>query len=328
MALTNSQYDHFMRIYEQQQLDNENSLRARFEEVYKQIPRFHQIDRLISELSIQQARKLLDGDAQALAELKEQLRKLSSEKEALLSSYGYPADYLELQYKCPDCQDTGYVDGQKCHCFRKSIIDFLYTQSNLQEVLERENFNTLSFRYYSDRHIDPLTGRSSLESMKTAVSVCRKFTGNFATDRGNLLLCGDTGVGKTFLTHCIAKELLDQTFSVIYMTASQLFDVFAKKQFDKDINATIEYEHIYDCDLLIIDDLGTEFANTFTTSQLFVCLNERLLRGGSTVISTNLSLDDLNALYSERVFSRITSAYTVLRITGDDIRIQKKLMGN
>ena len=134
-------------------------------------------------------------------------------------------------------------------------------------------------------------------------------------------------MGKTFLTHCVAKELLDQTFSVIYFTASQLFDIFAKKQFEKDEDAARDYEHIYDCDLLIIDDLGTEFANGFTISQMFVCLNERLLRGKSTMISTNLSLDDLNNMYSERVFSRITSAYTVLRITGDDIRIQKKLMG-
>ena len=108
---------------------------------------------------------------------------------------------------------------------------------------------------------------------------------------------------------------------------SQLFDIFAKKQFEKDEDAARDYEHIYDCDLLLIDDLGTEFANGFTISQMFVCLNERLLRGKSTMISTNLSLDDLNNMYSERVFSRITSAYTVLRITGDDIRIQKKLMG-
>ena len=203
----------------------------------------------------------------------------------------------------------------------------MYTQSNLQEILQKENFNTFSMDYYSDSHTDPLTGRSSREAIQTAVRACQEFTQNFAKDGGNLLLYGDTGVGKTFLTHCVAKELLDQTFSVIYFTASQLFDIFAKKQFEKDEDAARDYEHIYDCDLLLIDDLGTEFANGFTISQMFVCLNERLLRGKSTMISTNLSLDDLNNMYSERVFSRITSAYTVLRITGDDIRIQKKLMG-
>jgi DNA replication protein DnaC len=327
VALTNSQYDYFMRTYEKRQLDNENRLRGRFDEVYKKIPRLQTLDCSISELSVRQARKLLDGDSAALTVLKDDLHLLFEEKRLLLEQAGYPEDYLELSYTCSDCKDTGYIGDEKCHCFKKAIIDFLYTQSNLQEVLEKENFNTLSMEYYSESHKDPLTGRTSREAMETALKSCLEFTRNFQKDFRNLLIYGDTGVGKTFLTHCIAKELLEQTFSVIYFTASRLFDIFAKKQFDKDEAAALDYEHIYDCDLLIIDDLGTEFSNAFTTSQLFVCLNERLLRKKAVIISTNLSLDDLNTLYSERVFSRITSAYTVLRMTGDDIRIQKKLMG-
>lgn len=327
MALTNSQYDHFMRIYEQRQLDNEDRLRRRFEEVYEKIPELRELDQSISGLSVRQAHRLLDGDADALPELKTSLHLLFEKKKSLLAQAGYPQDYLEPTYRCPDCHDTGYIGGEKCHCFKKAIIDFLYTQSNLREILKQENFRTLSLDYYSSGQIDPLTGRSSLDSMRTAVRACRDFTVHFPESQENLLLYGDTGVGKTFLTHCVARELLDRTFSVIYLTASQLFDIFAKKQFEKDADAADDYAHIYDCDLLIIDDLGTEFSNTFTTSQLFVCLNERLLRRKSTMISTNLSLDDLNTLYSERVFSRITSSYTVLRITGDDIRIKKKLMG-
>jgi len=275
--------------------------------------------------------KQCESDGWTYLEVRQTVRRflnlLFEEKKLLLTQAGYRADYLELSYTCPDCKDTGYIGKEKCHCFKKAIIDYMYTQSNLQEILQKENFNTFSMDYYSDSHIDPLTGRSSREAIQTAVRACQEFTQNFAKDGGNLLLYGDTGVGKTFLTHCVAKELLDQTFSVIYFTASQLFDIFAKKQFEKDEDAARDYEHIYDCDLLLIDDLGTEFANGFTISQMFVCLNERLLRGKSTMISTNLSLDDLNNMYSERVFSRITSAYTVLRITGDDIRIQKKLMG-
>lgn len=327
MALTNSQYDCIMRTYEKRQLNNENRLRGRFEEVYKEVPRLRALDQSISELSVRQARKLLDGDDAALTTLRNDLHLLFEEKRLLLEQAGYPEDYLEQSYTCQDCHDTGYVGDEKCHCFQKAIIDFLYTQSNLQEILERENFGTLSMDYYSENHKDALTGRSSRDAMTTAVRACKEFTLNFRREFRNLLLYGDTGVGKTFLTHCVARELLEQTCSVIYFTASQLFDIFAKKQFEKDEEAAADYEHIYDCDLLIIDDLGTEFSNTFTTSQLFVCLNERLLRKRSTMISTNLSLDDLNTLYSERVFSRITSAYTVLRMTGDDIRIQKKLMG-
>lgn len=326
MALSNSQYEQLMRVYEQRQLDNENRLRRRFEEVYASVPQIKELDERISELSLSQARKLLDGDDTALTSLKEELHQVFFQKQQLLKANGYAEDHLELQYTCADCKDTGYIGNQKCHCFKKAIIDFLYTQSNLQEVLNKENFDTCSLEYYSDNHIDPLTGRSSLTAMKTALSACRGFVEHFSEDFQNLLLYGDTGVGKTFLSHCVAKELIEQSYSVIYFTASQLFDIFARNRFEKDPDAQMDYEHIYDCDLLIIDDLGTEFANSFTTSQLFVCLNERILRGKSTMISTNLDLDDLKNLYSERVFSRITSAYTVLRLTGDDIRIQKKLM--
>lgn len=326
MALTNSQYNQLMRIYEQEQLNNENRLRKHFEEVYSKIPELKAIDDSISRLSLKQARKLLDGDDSALTALKEDLHLLFGRKRELLNMSGYPEDYLELHYTCPDCKDTGYVGSQKCHCFKKAIIDLLYTQSNLQEILEKENFDTCSLEYYSTNHIDSLTGRSSLDAMKTAVKACREFTDTFSSEFRNILIYGDTGVGKTFLTHCVAKELIENSFSVIYFTASQLFDIFAKSTFEKDTDAEIDYEHIYDCDLLIIDDLGTEFTNSFTTSQLFICLNERILRRKSTLISTNLALDDIKNIYSERVFSRITSAYTVLRLTGDDIRIQKKLL--
>lgn len=326
MALSNSQYDHLIRMYEQRQLDNENRLRRRFEEVYTNIPKIQELDNLISSLSLSKARKLLSGDETALNSLKTELQEIIQLKQTILTEAGYPADYLELQYTCPDCQDTGYIDNKKCHCFKKAIIDYLYTQSNLQEVLKKENFDTFSLEYYSNNHIDPLTGRSSLTAMRIALTACHSFVDNFSNEFNNILLYGDTGVGKTFLSHCIAKELIEQSFSVIYFTASQLFDIFAKNRFDKDPASELDYEHIYDCDLLIIDDLGTEFSNSFTSSQLFICLNERILRRKSTVISTNLNLDDLKNLYSERVFSRITSNYAVLRLTGDDIRIQKKLM--
>ena len=197
----------------------------------------------------------------------------------------------------------------------------------IRNILDKENFSTCSLSYYSRNHIDPLTGRSSLESMETALNVCHNFVDTFSKEFHNILLYGDTGVGKTFLSHCIAKELMDSAYSVIYFTAAGLFDILAENTFgkrqDKDSDV---FEHIYDCDLLIIDDLGTELPNSFTVSQLFICLNERILRQKSTIISTNLALEDIKSIYSERTFSRISSNYTILRITGDDIRIQKKLL--
>ncbi len=326
MALTNTQYEQLMRMYEQRQLNNRNRLKQHFEETYAKIPDLKALDDSISSLSVYQAKQLLDGDGSALDRLKEELHLLFEKKRRLLTNAGYPEDYLDMQYTCPDCRDTGYADGRKCRCFRRAVINLLYTQSNLQEILERENFDTCSLEYYSSNHIDPLTGRSSLEAMQTALKTCHEFVDQFGESFRNILLYGDTGVGKTFLSHCIAKELLEKSYSVIYFTASQIFDIFAESTFRRNENAETDHEHIYSCDLLIIDDLGTELANSFTVSQLFICLNERILNKKSTLISTNLALDDIRNIYSERIFSRITSAYTVLRLTGDDIRIQKKLM--
>lgn len=327
MALSNAQYDELMRTYEQRQLDNEHALRKRYETARSVIPELSALDDAISSVSVRKARLLLDGHEDALDELKEEITCLSAQKQSLLCSHGFPENYLELHYTCPDCKDTGYVGTNKCHCFKKAIVDLLYTQSNLQEILEKENFSTFSLDYYSSNHKDPLTGRSSLEAVQTALHICHEFVDKFSDDFRSILLYGDTGVGKTFLSHCIAKEVMDRSYSVIYFSASRLFDVLAKNMFGKkEEDADDSLDYIYNCDLLIIDDLGTELANTFTTSQLFSCLNERILRRKSTIISTNLVLDDIKTIYSERIFSRISSHYTMLRLTGDDIRIQKKLL--
>lgn len=326
MALKNSQYDMIMRMYEQKRLYSRDRLNRRLEEVTMKIPELKEIDNKISSLSVEKARKLLNGDASALSSLKEEISLLSKQKEQLLIANGFPADYLVATFECPDCQDTGYFNNHKCHCFKKATIELLYTQSNLKEILKTENFNTFSLDYYSNNYIDPLTKRSSLDIMQNAFTICHGFVESFGRDFQNLFFYGDPGVGKTFLSNCIAKELIEGAFSVIYFTAFELFDIIAKSNFDKDDTAEVMYEHIFDCDLLIIDDLGTELSNSFTTSQIFLCLNERMLRRKSTIISTNLSLDDFKNLYTERTFSRISSHYTMLRFVGDDIRIKKKLM--
>ena len=325
MALNNSQYDAIIRTYEQKQLHNRNVLDKHYETAYAKLPELKMVHQSMSELSVKQARKLLEGDENALQELKSQIKLLSKQAKDLLVAGGFPANYLEPVYDCPDCKDTGYIDNKKCHCFQKAVIDMLYTQSNLKNILQEENFDTFSLSYYSANHIDPKTGTSSLANMQKAYTAARDFVDTFGREFRNLFLYGDTGVGKTFLSNCIAKELIDRSHSVIYLSSFELFDTLAKSKFGKDETANQMNEHIFDCDLLIIDDLGTELANSFTVSQLFLCLNERLLRRKSTIISTNLSLESLVDIYSERTFSRITSNYTMLKLTGDDIRIKKKL---
>ena len=241
-----------------------------------------------------------------------------------MQEHGLTSDYLKPVYHCPDCKDTGYVNGRRCHCFEQAAINLVYTQSNLKEILERENFSTFSFDYYSADDINPATGHSSLETARDAVAKCHDFIDHFDSTFSNLYLYGDTGIGKTFLSNCIAKELLDRGHSVIYFTAFQLFDILSKGVFKRDEEALLSHRNIFDCDLLIIDDLGTELSNSFTTSQLFLCINERILRQKSTIISTNLGMNQLADIYSERVLSRISSNYTLLKLFGADIRILKR----
>ena len=164
--------------------------------------------------------------------------------------------------------------------------------------------------------------------MENVLRTCKDFVRCFDETPANLLLYGDTGVGKTFLSNCIAKELLDTAHTVIYLTAFGLVDIIEANTFGNDEDNTLEenmFDYIFDCDLLIIDDLGTEMNNSFVTSQLFLCINERILHGKSTIISTNLSLEDLQERYSERIFSRIISDYQILPIIGEDIRVKKAI---
>lgn len=316
-----------MRMYNQKQLEHKREQDARIADAYQRIPRLAEIDQEIASVSLKKAREMLTGSKISNWNLSEAIQELAEERTCLLAIHKLPPDYLELHYDCPVCQDTGYVNNEKCICFKKAEIDLLYTQSNIKEILKTENFNTFRFDYYSDQLTDPRTGLTAMQTARIAVEKARLFIENFFTSFENLFLYGETGVGKTFLTHCIARELIDQTCCVIYFTASDFFDLLAKHTFSSSEDYSELYSHISDCDLLIIDDLGTEMTNTFTSSQLFVCLNERILRKKSTIISTNLSMAQFKDIYSERTFSRISSSYTMIKLFGNDIRIQKKLSG-
>ena len=322
MSLNNSQYNAIMRIYNQRQFQDKYEQDQRREEVYQKVPQIRQIEDEISSQAVRCARKLLDGDTNAKEELKQHIEDLREQKEVLLSAFGFPADYMEMHYVCPECQDTGYVDGKKCRCFKKEEIRLLYSQSNIEEVLLRENFDSFSYEYYDDRVVIPEIQMTVADYMRQVHTWCKEYVENFEKKGGNLIFTGSTGVGKTFLTNCIAKALIDQYQSVIYLSSNDLFDVFSKNKFHYDTEEEMKdmYQYILDCDLLIIDDLGTELNNTFVSSQLFYCINDRLLRKKSTIISTNLSMTMLRDTYSDRISSRIISQYSIIPLYGDDIR--------
>ncbi len=310
-----------MRNYEKKQSKNAYLLNKRYKEILEKIPEYQEIDHSISSLCMEKGRRLLNGDSQATASLHEQVASLSAQKKRLLKDAGYPDNYLEPFYDCPLCKDTGFIEGEKCSCFKQAIINLLYEQSNIKEMLKEENFSRLSMEYYIGE---------DLERFSQAVDGSRKFIADFNLDYHNLFFYGTVGTGKSFLSSCIAKELIDKGHSVIYFSSLKLFDTLSKMTFEhrnkEELNRI--YDDLYNCDLLIIDDLGTELTNSFVTSSLFSCLNERHLRKNPTIISTNLSLEELSMRYSERIFSRITSYFDLYKLTGQDIRMHKKRIAN
>ena len=296
MPLTNKQYDTIMREYDRRQYQNYRLQCTRIDQIYEQIPRIREIDSEISACSLRQAERMIDQEPGAMKSLKDELALLKAEKEGLLLSAGYPADYLKMHYTCPECKDTGYIGRKKCHCFLQQEIRLLYSSSHLNQILAEEIIRT-----------------------------CHQFVNGFDQEFKNILFYGSVGTGKTFLSNCIAKELLDTGHSVIYFTSFQLFELLSIGAPADKWNLHQQYEALLDSDLLILDDCGTEVSNTFTVSRLFQLLNERALLRKSTIISTNLSIREFRDVYSERIFSRITSSYTLLKLTGSDIRIRRKI---
>ncbi len=328
--LTNSQYQQLMSKYYERQLKTKDLMEQRYQEVTTAIPELPELDKEIRVLALAHAKARLTRQDGA-ADLSSDITAISRKKEQLLISHGFSSDYLKPVYTRPDCQDTGYIDGKKCSCLEKEIVNFLYSQSNLKDILDYENFSHFNLEYYPDDYTEEATGLTPRDNIRNVLSAVRAFIKNFSTESGNLLLYGNTGVGKTFLTNCIAKELLDKSYTVVYLTSVKLFDILETNKFDKEISRTekeASLSYILASDLLIIDDLGTELNNSFTSSQLYHCIDTRLTRHCSTIISTNLSFDDLREHYSERIFSRITSNYTLLKITGDDIRLRKAIQSS
>lgn len=324
MKLNNSQYDAIMRMYDAKQSHARAVQNSRCEEINTRLPEYDALRKESAKVSAEAARAAVMGDMTKRARLADKLASINEEKQLLLAAAGYPEDYLDLHYECPACKDTGFIDGKKCSCFKQAAIDLLYNQSNIKKILLLENFSNFNYDWYSEDYVDPVSGISALENIINVTKDVNAFISDFPSGQ-NLLFYGDTGVGKTFLTHCIASELLGRGHSVLYLSAIDLFDLFSKYTFDNNSEADYRdaFSQILDCELLIIDDLGTELTNSFTNSRLFYCINERILAGLSTIISTNLSLEELMNTYSERIFSRLTMSYGIYKIFGDDIRMKK-----
>ncbi|MEW9096811.1 MAG: ATP-binding protein [Clostridiaceae bacterium] len=309
------------KIYESLRVGNEESLKKRRDEIEKIIPQViameNKIAQLSIELSINILRKTKNID-ELIEETKEKITELRMKKSELLVSRGYPLDYLEMQYNCSKCSDTGFIGVKKCDCYKQNLVKILYRNSELNNMLERNNFSNFSYQYFSPNRNsnEPESPRKNLEKI---ASISWNFIENFSNSEENLLFFGDSGTGKSFLASCIAKELLDNSYMVIYKTAVDLIKDLKQSRFAGEEELE---DLLINCDLLIIDDLGTEPINEFSKIELFNLLNTKLLKRKKMIISTNFSIELMLKNYSERTTSRLLGNFTLCKFFGEDIRVR------
>lgn len=292
----------------------------RVKEVTQKYPKITEIDRKITELGIENFKKILDNPQKSESynkEFKRKLTELEKEREQFLIKNGIETDFDEVKYKCEKCMDTGYINNEKCPCLIQKIIDLHYEMSNMKNMLH--DFSEFSFDFYGDKYIDKL-GMTEKENIKDIYEKALDFCE--AENCKNLLFYGGCGLGKTFLSSCVAKKMLDSGKSVIYQTAISLFSDYEDYKFGrKEGNFEELYEILQNADLLIIDDLGAEVSNPVSTQFFFDILNKRSSK--KMIISTNLTMDGILKKYTDRVFSRICESFEILHFAGEDIRIQK-----
>jgi DNA replication protein DnaC len=324
----NQAYGEVLRQYERDRSYARLMREERRRALHEQAPETQALEQEIAELGVLLMKALLAYGAASpeVTAVKADLARKVARKQEIYKSLGVPE--TDPGCLCPDCGDTGYVGREKCHCLRQRLIEKHYDVSNARRALATENFNTFDLSCY-DTAVDESAGVSPRANMETLYAHCVAFAENLAAGKegGNLLFYGHTGLGKTFMCNCVAKAALDAGRTVLYVTAPQFFKKIEQVRFNRDEVAEPEAQAalVYECDLLILDDLGSEFDTRVTTAELFNLLNTRLLQGKSTIISTNLPIHDLQEQYSDRIVSRLFGNYKMMRFFGEDIRLKKKL---
>lgn len=315
------------RFEEDKQRRNQQFL-SRRARIFREVPRLEQIDlQLRSTVSQIIASALQRGTdpVPAIRVIRDENLSLQAERTRLLTEHGYPADALEEKPRCALCGDTGYREQGLCTCLRK-----YYAREQIEELsrmldVGTQSFDTFELEWYSSQREGGYP-RSAREVMERNLGICRNYAENFGPDSGNLLLFGDPGLGKTFLSACIARVVSEDGFSVVYDTAVQIFSQFENAKFHRETDSDPDGDvnRYLNCDLLILDDLGTEMVTAFVQSALYQLVNSRLQAGKSTIINTNLTPEEIGRRYSPQILSRLEGEYEILYCIGRDIRQLKK----
>ena len=303
--------------------DRESENRQHLAAAYAKVPRLREIDLLLRRTMAQAAYAAFEqgSDGRELLEQARQENLALQQERAILAKENFEKGYLDDSPICDKCGGTGYIGSNMCECLRE-----LCRQEQKKEVSilsgSRDTFNQFRLDYYPDR-LDPKYGASPRAIMERNFKVCRTYGLTFTPDAGNLLFVGGTGLGKTFLSACIARAVADRGCSVVYESAGHLFSKLEQAKFNPTEEARREAARFYDCDLLILDDLGTEMPSQFASAALYILLNDRILENKPMVISTNLTIDELSRRYSPQIASRLQGSFLLLTFVGEDIRVMK-----
>ncbi len=315
MGFNRDNYKRIKEEYEGKYLIAREQASMRRTTVHLTLPEVEKLDREMSAIGLKIMYATLRGDTKELERLRGESENLRKKRAEILIQAGYPEDYTEVKYEYPLCSDTGAIDNRMCSCMRKKLVRAGIESSGMADIIDKQNFDNFSLDYYKKQPEQRL--------MSAVYKRLRKYADEFdPATSGNVAMFGGTGLGKTHLSSAIAGVVIEKGYDVYYVSSVRMMSDFEQKRFG-DGNGT-DTSVYFDCDLLIIDDLGVEVINQFTSSCLYEVINSRLNRHKPTIISTNLLRDDFRKRYWDRITSRVFGEYTVFPFCGDDVRNKRQ----
>ena len=319
----NNLHSKVMARYGAIRTQEEEQQRNRKTEIYKRIPQISNLETLMSRNSLNVARVHLKAEENleaAIQALKTENLNLRQANMELLVAHGYPMDYMDLKFKCRKCNDTGFIAGKKCSCYNGHLAEIVYEESHFKELMKDNSFMTYDDSLFDDKSVNPEYNKTVKQNMRDNLKMALRYVSEFSIHAENLYLYGPSGTGKTFLASCIARELLNEGNLVLYRTSAQLIDDIKDIKFRD--NKELE-NLVMNCELLIIDDLGTEMVSDLAKTEIFNLINIRLLHKKKMIISSNLKLENIRDKYSERLSSRIIGDFIFVPFFGEDLRLIK-----
>lgn len=323
MAYSQEVYSRAAQALERRRERANLEAQARIDEIGEKLPEINEIQRKLAQIGLNISKVFLySADKQTdMEKLMQESLELQEQKKNILKKNGYSEDALDIQYTCPACKDTGFIGSRRCKCHNELLKDIERAELAKIAPIDDCTFDTFDIQYYPQQVMENgISPRDKAEKIKNS---CRKYAANFTTASPNVMFMGGTGLGKTHLSLAIANVVINRGYSVVYGTAQNILSDLQKENFGRDDDIRYYEKAVLGCDLLILDDLGTEFKSAYTVACLYNIINSRLSAKLPTIISTNFTVEELEEKYDQRITSRITGEYNKLILVGNDIRYMK-----